>query len=232
MDAAGPGGGVFITVEGPDGAGKSTQARLLADALRRSGREVCLTREPGGTPLGERLREFLLDGRGTSHRPLTDALLFNAARAELVHGVIAPALASGAVVVCDRYADSTLAYQGYGDGLDLDALRRVIAFATGGLGPDVTVLVDVPARLGLGRRSAGPGEERNRFEEGRHDEAFHRRVREGFLALAAADPRRWAVVDGTAAVDVVAAAILRAVEASLAARVPPGPLAAERDTAR
>ncbi|HWH24321.1 MAG TPA: dTMP kinase [Candidatus Limnocylindria bacterium] len=186
---------VFITLEGPDGAGKSSQAALLGERLRAAGREVVLTREPGGTELGEQVRGVLLGG-GPARDPLADALLFNAARRQLVDEVIRPALERGAVVICDRFADSTLAYQGVAGGAPLDQLRTLADIATGGLAPSRTVLFDLPVEAGLARRAAGPAGERNRFEtDAVHDIDFHRRVREGFLALARAEPGRWRVVD-------------------------------------
>jgi len=164
---------MFITFEGPDGSGKSTQIALLAGRLRAAGREVLTVREPGGTPAGERIRALLLgDGGSVEINPRADALLFNASRSQLVLEVIRPALARGATVIADRFADSTLAYQGYGSGLPLDELRAAISFATAGLTPDLTVLLDLPAEEGLARKS---GEGRTRFEEG-FDAAFHARV--------------------------------------------------------
>ena len=189
--------GLLITLEGPDGAGKSMQAGVLAERLAASGRRVLLTREPGGTPLGERIRDLLLNVEAGARDPLGDAFLFNAARRQLVADVIRPALEDGVVVICDRFADSTLAYQGHGGGApvaDLDALARV---STGGLRPDRTVLFDVPVEAGLARRQGGDAAQLNRFETSeQHDRAFHERVRAGYLAMAAAEPERWRVIDG------------------------------------
>jgi dTMP kinase len=199
------GRGWFLTIEGPEGAGKTTQAERLREWLSHAGFDVVLTREPGGTPVGERVREILLDP-GAAHDPRTDALLFNAARAALVHDVIEPAIRRGAVVISTRFSDSTIAYQGHGAGLSIDQLRRVEAFATDGLRPDLTILIDVPAEVGLERKDA----ERTRFESSFTLE-FHERVRAGFLALAAAEPERFAVVDGMAPLDDVAREILTAV---------------------
>ena len=201
--------GRFITFEGPEGAGKTTQADRLRESLVAAGRSVELVREPGGTAAGERIRALLLaaDPDGITLGTRTDALLFNAARAQLVDQVIEPALAAGSTVISTRFADSTLAYQGYGAGLDLDALRELERFATGGLRPDLTILLDVPVALGL-KRKAG---EETRFESA-FDEAFHERVRDGFLALAADEPERFVVVDGRMPAGAVAAAIDAAVE--------------------
>ncbi len=205
--------GLFIVLEGPDGAGKSVQARLLAERLRARGLAVTETREPGGTPLGEQVRRILLDPADIPRGPVADALLFNAARSQLVADVIRPALARGEVVVLDRYATSSMAYQGYGSGVDRQMLAVIAQLSTGGLQPDLVVVLDVPVEVGLARRDAGHAEELTRFEdESRHDLAFHQRVRDGYHEMAAADPQRWAVLDGSADVDVVATAVGRAVD--------------------
>jgi dTMP kinase len=194
------GRGVFITLEGPDGAGKSSQLSRLAE---RIGGQVVVTREPGGTQIGERIRELLLRGEGRD--PLADALLFNAARRQLVAEVIRPALERGATVICDRFTDSTLAYQGYGAGVPLDQLRALADIATGGLRPDRTILFDLPPEAGLRRRAAGAGSEVTRFESAdEHDLAFHQRVRAGYLELAAAEPDRWRVIHSDQDADTVA----------------------------
>jgi dTMP kinase len=207
-----PGGGRFITFEGPDGAGKSEQARRLATRLGEAGIPVVLTREPGGTPLGERIRALILDAT-LDRSPDAEALLFNGARAELLAEVIRPALTRGESVVCDRYADSTLAYQGYGAGADLGRLRAIQLLVTGGIVPDVTILLDVAASTGLARRAEGAAEELTRFETGQgHDAAFHERVRQGFLALAAEEPERWRLVDGDGTPDAVQARVLAALD--------------------
>lgn len=199
-DPGSPPSGIFITLEGPDGAGKSTQLTKLAERIAG---DAVLTREPGGTPLGERVRDLVLSGG--SRDALTDAMLFNAARAELVRTVIQPALDRGGVVICDRYADSTLAYQGYGAGVPLDQLRAIAEIATRGLRPDRTVLFDLPPEAGLRRRAGGAQSQVTRFESAdEHDLDFHRRVRDGFLELAAAEPERWRVVDGGREADDVA----------------------------
>ena len=205
-----PARGWFITLEGPEGAGKTTQAEALVAHLAARGVDVHLTREPGGTWLGERLREVLL-ARTTSARPtdpVTDALLFNAARRQLVIEVIRPALESGRSVLCARYADSTLAYQGYGAGVLLDRLRELELAATDGLRPDLTILLDLPVEAGLAR--VAPGDV-TRFEA-EFDLDFHRRVRDGFLALAAAEPDRFVVIDATQPADAVAAAVAAATD--------------------
>ena len=186
--------GWFITIEGPEGAGKTTQGARLESHLRDEGIAVLRTREPGGTSLGERLRDMLLAGgtlAGEAIDPVSDALLFTAARRQLVEEVIRPAIGAGTTVVCTRFADSTLAYQGFGAGVPLTTLRTLEEIATRGLRPDLTILLDLPAEVGLGRK--GPSDQ-TRFELG-FDLAFHRRVRDGFLALAAAEPARFAVVD-------------------------------------
>lgn len=193
--------GRFVTIEGPEGAGKTSQAEALRRRAEAAGIDVVVTREPGGTEVGERVRGILLDPRA-AHGPTTDALLFNAARAQLVAEVVRPALARGALVISTRFADSTLAYQGYGSGLGLDELSALERFATGGLSPDLTLLLDLAPAVGLARKGA----EVTRFESA-FDLAFHDRVRAGFLALAAADPGRFVVIDATAAPSVVADAI-------------------------
>jgi dTMP kinase len=210
-------GGWFITIEGPEGGGKTSQAARLADAATAAGLRPLVVREPGGTPAGERIRELLL-GADPAHPPLaprTDALLFNAARAQLVADVIEPALQAGRLVISTRFADSTLAYQGYGAGLPLDELRALARFATGGLGPDLTILLDLPVELGLARKV---GQEETRFESA-FDLAFHRRVRDGFLALSRAGPARFVVLDATLAQDAVESQVLAAVERLVGVRL-------------
>jgi dTMP kinase len=201
--------GLFITLEGPDGSGKTSQAARLGAALEAEGRDVVLLREPGGTALGERLRELLLHREDMPIDPLADALLFNAARAQLVAEVIRPALDAGRTVLCARFADSTLAYQGYGAGVDLNVLKTLEAIATAGIRPDLTILLDVPAETGLNRKRRGRGA-LTRFES-RADLAFHRRVRDGFLLLARAEPERWRVIDASRPRSSVAEATLDAV---------------------
>ncbi|MCE2404932.1 MAG: dTMP kinase [Dehalococcoidia bacterium] len=197
--------GAFIVLEGGDGAGKTTHAALLAGRMRRRGRTVLVAREPGGTPLGRALRGWLKGGRPTT--PLAELLLFSAARAEIVHRVILPALRTGATVVCDRFAASTVAYQGYGRGLDLDLIHTLNLQASQGLRPDLTVLLDVPAEAGLARKEPGS---RDRFES--EVVEFHRRVRSGYLSLASSARGDWAVLDGTGSKADVASLVWKTVQ--------------------
>ena len=180
----------FIVFEGGDGSGKSTQARGLSRRLRRRGIPVLLTREPGGTPAGESIRRWLKGHHDL--QPLSELLLFEAARTQLAASVIRPSLNRDSVVICDRYTASTVAYQGYGRRLDLGLIRQLNQVATGGLVPDLTVLLDLPAQIGLLRRGAAGTDP---FETA--PEEFQRRVREGYLAQAAAEPEKWLVLDGT-----------------------------------
>ena len=189
---------LFITFEGPDGSGKTTQARLLVEYLQARGDPVIYTREPGGTEISEQIRQVILSTRNKAMQREAEVLLFSAARAQIVAELIRPALAAGKLVICDRYADSTMAYQGFGLGLDLDALRAITRFATGGLVPALTFYVDVPAEIGLARRHRG---ETNRLDQ--KDVAYHTRVRNGYLELARAEPHRFIVVDGTRTIDAV-----------------------------
>jgi dTMP kinase len=207
--------GRLIAFEGVEGAGKSTQLGLLRQALEGRGgpsagrpREVVVAREPGGTPAGERVRSLLLDPAVELH-PRAEALLFAAARAELVEEVIRPALERGAVVLCDRYLDSSLAYQGGARGLGLGPVTEVNRFATGGVLPDLVVLLDLDPAAGLARRAG----DRDRIEA--QDLDFHRRVRSAFRDLAAADPARFCVVDAAAPVAEVAARVQAAVRSLL-----------------
>ena len=177
---------LFNTCEGPEGSGKTTQIQLLAVWLRAQGQVVLATREPGGTAIGDRVRAILLDTIHQEMQPQAEILLFSAARAQVVGQIIRPHLARGGVILCDRYADSTLAYQGYGRQLDLVTLRLITDFATGGLQPDLTFCLDLPVEVGLRRKRVGAGEEWNRMEQ--ETLAFHERVRRGYLGMAQALP--------------------------------------------
>ena len=205
--------GKFITFEGPEGGGKTTHIRLLADFLRERGIDVTLTREPGGTPTGEAIRRLLQhDGAGESPTDRTEVLLFLASRAQHVERLIRPALDAGKWVLCDRFDDSTMAYQGYGRGFDLTALRAVNSFATDGLRPDLTVLLDVSpetSRQRLLSRQAETADTPDRIE--REAEAFHVRLRNGFLELARQAPDRFLVVDAARELNQVAADIRAAI---------------------
>lgn len=196
---------MFVSFEGPEGGGKTTQIRLLADWLRGQGYDVITTREPGGTRIGDAVRAVLLHPEHIEMKPEAEILLFSAARAQIVGEVIRPQLARGGVVLCDRFADSTLAYQGYGRKLDLEALRMITAFATGNLTPDLTICLDLPVPDGLQRKRGGDLTEWNRME--REEIEFHERVRAGYLALASAANQRWLVVDARQSVEQVQAVI-------------------------
>lgn len=212
------GPGLFITIEGGDGAGKTTQAGLLRRRLEELGRKVVVTRDPGGTAVGEEIREILLrtaraesnspSPSSSSLAPQTEALLFLASRAQLVNEVIRPALQRGAVVICDRYSDSTLAYQGYGRGLDLETVEAASALATGGLRPHLSVLLDLPVQAGLKRKGEGEGQD----HVGGQSREFHERVRRGFAELAAREPDRWLLVDGTLPIDTVGELIWKRIQ--------------------
>jgi dTMP kinase len=181
---------LFITFEGGEGSGKSVQARALHRRLTRLNIPVVLLHEPGGTQLGSRIARSLQWAREVDISPLSELLLFNASRAQLVDEVIRPELASGKVVICDRYTDSTVVYQGYGRGLDMEVVREINEIATGGLVPDLTVLLDMPVEGGFARKGVSV---RDRFEQ--EGISFHQRVRDGYLRLAEAEPERWLVVD-------------------------------------
>jgi len=194
----------FIAFEGPEGGGKSTQIRAVAAVLAARGIPHLLTREPGGTAIGEQIRAILLGVENRAMVARTEVFLLLAARAQHIAEVIAPALERGETVLCDRFAGATFAYQGYGRGLPLDALRKLQTFAAGALTPDLTLLFDVPVEIGLARRQAAG--DVNRLDAAGLE--FHRRVREGYLALATADPARWETLDATAPRDVVTARTL------------------------
>jgi dTMP kinase len=195
----------FITFEGPEGSGKTTQMQQLADYLERQGCDVLCTREPGGSRIGDRVREVLLNPDYTEMAHITEFLLFSAARAQHVEQVIRPHLERGGVVLCDRYADSSLAYQGYGNQLDLDTLHLVTRFATGDLSPDLTLYLDIEVVKGLRRKVGGDGDAWNRIEE--KGIAYHQRVRAGYLTMIATEPERWVRLDAARDVHEIQAAI-------------------------
>lgn len=206
--------GKFITLEGPDGSGKSSQVPDLVKAIEAAGYQVVSTREPGGTEIGDQVRQVLMDLQNKSMHPRSEILLFQASRAQIVEEVIQPALAAGKVVLSDRYADSTLAYQGYGHQVDLNELSRIVDFATGGLKPDLTVLFDLDAQEGLARRDSGG--DWNRLDD--YDLAFHQRVHDGYYELVKQDPARWRIIDATQAVKAVAQDLQQTVLEFLAAQ--------------
>ncbi|NJL05849.1 MAG: dTMP kinase [Chloroflexaceae bacterium] len=222
---------LFITFEGPEGSGKSTQARILYETLQAQGYPVILTREPGGTRIGEWIRQILVDLRHTEMSPATEVLLFSAARAQLVNELIGPYLAEGGIVLCDRYADSTYAYQGYGLNHNLDDLHTITAFATGGLMPDLTIYLDIDAERGLERkRQARPAPsplaphlaalqesrpptygkpEWNRLDA--RELSYHQRVADGFRKLMLREPERWRRMDAERSIEELAHLIVEAV---------------------
>jgi dTMP kinase len=208
--AAPPANGLLITLEGGEGSGKTTQAKGLAAALEERGHAVCLTREPGGTELGQAVLRLLESDQAPT--PLAELLLFVADRAQHVREVIEPALAGGKIVVCDRFADSTVAYQGYGRRLGIRLIRRLNDEATGGLNPHLTLLLDLPPEAGLARE----GEQLD--VTGRESLEFHGRVREGFLALAKEEPERFVVLDATLSPDEITERALAEVEKLLPQR--------------
>lgn len=183
----------FITFEGPDGCGKSTQAKLLAEHLKQEGLDVLFTREPGGSEIGDQVRDILMSLSNKGMDPRTEFLLFSSSRAQLVQEVIRPHLEGGGLVVCDRYYHSSLAYQGYGHQLPLEVLEAITAFATQDLQPDLIFLLDLPVEQGLSRREKSGSW--NRLDD--YDFEFHRRARKGYLELAAKDPERWVLMDAT-----------------------------------
>ncbi|MGF1640275.1 MAG: dTMP kinase [Rhodospirillales bacterium] len=197
--------GLFISVEGGEGAGKSTQVGLLAGDLRRAGIDVLVTREPGGSPGAEDIRGLLVSGETGRWSPLSEALLHYAARCDHLERTVRPALAAGRWVISDRFADSTMAYQGYGHRLGRECIESLHRLAVGAFAPDLTVILDLPIEAGLAR-AAGRGDREDRYE--RMDAAFHRRLRAGFLEIAAREPDRCAVVDATGPADTVHRAIV------------------------
>ncbi len=206
---------MFITLEGPEGSGKTSQLAPLAAFLRQQGLAVFTTREPGGTLIGEQVRAILTSLKNTDMNPRTEILLFCAARAQLVEEVIRPHLALKEIVLSDRYADATLAYQGYGHGVDLATLRLLLNFATGSLWPDLTLLLDLPSEAGLKRKRSSGGEW-NRLDA--YQLEFHQRVRHGYLELARQEPQRWCVIDATQPPEMVQLAMRQAILARLPAK--------------
>ncbi|MCP4425092.1 MAG: dTMP kinase [Chloroflexi bacterium] len=207
---------MFITFEGPEGSGKSSQIPLLAAFLRRQGLDVIATREPGGTFIGDQIRDVLHDVANTAMDATAELLLYSASRAQLVGELVRPALAEGKIILCDRFADSTLAYQGYGRNLDLTSLRTITQFAIGGLKPDLTLLLDIDVKRGLNRRRDG-NEEMNRLDlEALH---FHQRVREGYHELALMEPERWVIVDADRSIEAVQADLQRIIWERLSQKV-------------
>jgi dTMP kinase len=192
--------GRFITLEGGEGAGKSTQVKLLATWLGRRGIDVLQTREPGGAPGAERIRELLVKGDADRWTPTAETLLHSAARADHLERTIRPALAAGRWVICDRFADSTTAYQGYGHGVPFDVIDSLFKAVVGDTAPDLTLILDLPVEQGLQRAAARAGHE-NRYEQMAVE--FHDRLRNGFLAIARQNPRRCAVVDANRGVDAI-----------------------------
>lgn len=202
---------MFITLEGPEGSGKTSQLTQFADFLREQGYDVVTTREPGGTSIGDQIRQVLVSMENKNLHPRTEILLFLSARAQLVEELIKPSLENGKIVVCDRYGDSTLAYQGYGHGLPLETLREMLRFATDGLVPDLTLYLDLEVETGLLRKKKK--QEWNRLDA--YEVAFHRRVRNGYLALAAEEPQRWCVIDASQSKQAVQQAMRTATLAAL-----------------
>lgn len=202
----------FLTVEGPEGSGKSTQLQMLAAHVRGGGLECVTTKEPGGTPISDRIRAILLDSAAVGMDSMTELMLYAASRRQHVAELIRPSLERGAIVLCDRYTDATLAYQGYGRRIDLGRLETLNAWATDGLQPDLTLVYDIDEQTGLSRahrRNATMTVDEGRLEA--EDLRFHRRVREGYLAMATAQPERFVVIDGSGTIDEVFARTLTAV---------------------
>ena len=195
---------MFITLEGPEGSGKSSQIKLLAQFLIEKGFAVVQTREPGGTRIGDEIRACVHRVENVEMAPIAEMLLYSASRAQLVEELIRPSLAANKIVLCDRFYDSTIAYQGYGRGLDLADLHTVIKIATGGLKPDLTLLLDIDVQRGLARRTGG-GLEMNRLDLEAID--FHQRVRKGYHQLVAQEPERWIVIDADRSIDEVQASL-------------------------
>lgn len=205
---------MFITLEGPDGGGKTSQVQHLAKYLRAENFNVLITREPGGSPIGDQIRQVIMELKNTAMDPHTEFLLFSASRAQHVAEVIRPGLEAGQIVISDRFYDSSLAYQGYGQGLSLETLKEITYFATDGLAPDLTLLLDLPVDEGLRRREADGNW--NRMDA--YDINFHRQVRRGYLKLAAEDPQRWVVLSAEQSFDALQEEIRRTVMARLKAQ--------------
>lgn len=208
---------MFITLEGPEGSGKSSQLPELAEFLHKQGYDVLTTREPGGTSIGDQIRQILMRMDNQDLHPRTEILLFLASRAQLVEQVIKPALQAGKVVLCDRYGDSTLAYQGYGHGLDLATLRTMLDFATDKLKPDLTLLLDVDVEAGLQRKRKE--DEWNRLDA--YELAFHQRVRQGYQELCRLEPERWLIIDAMQPKEAVQIALQQAVMQFIKEKVNP-----------
>lgn len=204
---------MLITLEGSEGSGKTSQIQPLVDYLRQQGYDVMATREPGGTAIGEQIRDVLFNPDNIGMKEHSEVLLFQAARAQLVSEVIRPHLEKGGLVVCDRYADSTMAYQGYGYQLDLEKIKVIVEFATGGLKPDLTLFFDIKVEQGLDRKAKG-ADEWNRLDDLTVD--FYQRVRQGYLALVKEEPHRWVLIDAQQPPDQVQVAVQKAVAARLA----------------
>jgi dTMP kinase len=214
MKSVKPNAGLFVSIEGIEGGGKTTVARFLAEDLARLGHKVLLTREPGGTAIGDGIRQLLLDPRHEAMAPMTELLLYNAARVQHLQEVILPALAAGSIVITDRFTDSTKAYQGFGRGLDLDLINKLDSLATGSLAPHVTILLDLDAETGLARNRGINKIDRLELE----DIEFHRRVRRGFHELARLESHRIIIVDASADQEMVRRRALELVTVCLASR--------------
>ena len=191
---------MFITLEGPEGSGKTSHIKPLTEWLTSQGYKVFATREPGGTNIGEQIRNVIHDLKNTEMHPRTETLLYQAARAQIVGQIIRPKLAEGTIVISDRYYDSTIAYQGYGHQQNLDEVRSLVKYATGGLTPDLTILLDIDVEAGLKRKTQNASEW-NRLDA--YDIDFHRRVRTGYLEMVKQEPKRWVVVDASRSWDEV-----------------------------
>jgi dTMP kinase len=202
---------MFITLEGPEGSGKTSHIPYLVEYLREKGYTVFPTREPGGTSIGEQIREVIHDLKNVEMHPRTETLLYQAARSQIVEQVIKPRLAAGEIVLSDRYYDSTIAYQGYGHQQNLEQVRQLVKYATGGLVPDLTVLLDLDVEIGLGRKKRD--NEWNRLDA--YTVEFHKRVRAGYLEMVKQEPNRWAVVDAEQKWEAVQEELRKVIEGKL-----------------